>query len=69
MTVYRSVDEARIDPAILCSEFKTVSKIQSLINDARAVREAETPYAFQAGYFWATLQQLEVLFKEQASSS
>ena len=66
MTVYPDVESARIDPSVLSKPHtRTPSKLEQLFRDAKRVREDGLPYAFQAGYFWATLQQIEDIFRKE----
>ncbi len=66
MTVYPDVESARIDPSVLSKTNQpTLSKLQQLFRDAKRVRQEGCPYAFQSGYFWATLQQIEDILKKE----
>lgn len=65
MTVYPDVESARIDPSILSKPSTLSTELKQLINDAKQVRAKGLPYGFQAGYFWATLQQIEDILKKE----
>ena len=60
MTVYRSVDEARIDPAVLFKETPSLLGMKTWFTDAyRIYRDDEKSNAFKAGYLFSTLKLIE----------
>jgi hypothetical protein len=57
MTVYRSIEEARIDPSILCKKESELLGMRSWFDDAtRIYKSDDYSAAFKTGYIFATLE-------------
>lgn len=61
MTVWRSVEEARIDPSVFCPPYPI-----RLINDAHRIHhDPSKSYAFKEGYLYQTIKLLEQELRRQ----
>jgi hypothetical protein len=60
MTVYRSVDEARIDPAVLSKDTSTLLGMRKWFDDAnRVCISEEHSLSFKLGYLMTTLSAIK----------
>lgn len=67
MTVYRSIDEARIDPAVLNRDSGIPACLRSWFTEAHHLYDNEhQSHAFKAGYYYGIIQIIEAYFKAQA---
>lgn len=64
MTVYPSVEAARVNPAVLSSPVP--AHLRCWFDEARNVYKSEASYAFKAGYLHAVLTLIEADIQRQA---
>lgn len=67
MTVYRDVDAARIDPAILNKQSTIPAPLRSWFDEVHHLqRNPDQSIAFKAGYYYGVLKLIEEYFEAQA---
>ena len=67
MTVYRDVDAARIDPAILNKQSAIPAPLRSWFDEVHHLqRNPDHSIAFKAGYYYGVLKLIEEYFEAQA---
>jgi hypothetical protein len=67
MTVYRDVDAARIDPAILNKQSAIPAPLRSWFDEVHHLqRNPDQSIAFKAGYYYGVLKLIEEYFEAQA---
>lgn len=67
MTVYPSVEAARVNPAVLSSSVP--AHLRRWFDEARTVYKGDHSYAFKAGYLHAVLALIEADLQRQAEAS
>lgn len=68
MTVYPSVEAARINPAAL-TKSALPAHLHRWFDEARTVYKGDQSYAFKAGYLHAVLSLIEADLQRQAEAS
>jgi len=67
MTVYRDVDAARIDPAVLGKQSAIPAPLRSWFNEVHHLKHnPDQSIAFKAGYYYGVLKLIEEYFEAQA---